>query len=199
MNPLESIENEIAELVVERVNIDRKLAVLKDAKKVLEQVYGQPLKPIPSIEQFVEAADVGITDAVRGAFRLNAIHNLTPLQVRDVMTVHGFNLSKYTNAMAVIHQVISRLLDAQEIEGPFQQGNEKTYKWKGKAHRVALTDQIQVSDIKLHPAYMPASTDPMTAPPVNRPIVVGDLQSGPVGLLIEESQRKAERMRKEKK
>lgn len=130
MNPLDSIESEVTELLIQRAQIDRKLAALDDAKKVLQQVYGKPLSPIPSVEQFVEATDIGITDSVRGAFRLNSSRSMTPAQVRDTVSSHGFDLSKYKNAMATIHQVISRLVDAGEVEGPFPQGNEKLYKWK---------------------------------------------------------------------
>lgn len=114
--------------------IDQTIQMLENALVPLRQVYAQPPQVfIPdSVAQFVEASDVGITDAVRGAYRLNADRRLTATQVRNIVASHGFDLSKYDNAMANIHQVISRLKENKEIDGPFQQGNEKSYQWANK-------------------------------------------------------------------
>jgi hypothetical protein len=131
MNPLESIEFEIVELTRQKVEIERRLVALLNAKTLLEKVY-TPLTPIPTIEQFLEAADVGITDAVRGAFRLCAERKMTATQIRDIVASHGFGLEKYRNAMATIHQVISRLVESKEVDGPFPQGNEKVFQWAGR-------------------------------------------------------------------
>jgi hypothetical protein len=163
MNPLESIEAELKELRAQRVEIDQKLVALEDAQKLLSQVYGPPISAARLIEQFLEGSDVGITDAVRGAYRLNADRKLAASQIRDIIAESGFDLRKYKNAMATIHQVISRLIDAEEIEGPFQQGDEKVYKWREKA-------ALPIG--RVQPAYyIPASSDPITTPPVTENIL----------------------------
>jgi len=131
MNPLESIELRLEELLLKRGEIDREINGLQEARKLLLPVYGQSFQPIPSIEAFIGAEDVGITDAVRGALRLNSTHKLSALQIRDIMEVHGFDVAKYTNSMATIHQVLQRLVKAGQIM--FFLGNPKTYQWIEKS------------------------------------------------------------------
>ena len=155
MNPLESIEVRIKDLVTKREEIDRELTGLQEAKKVLTPIYGQPLQSIPSIEAFIEARDVGITDAVRGALRLNYPNRLTATQIRDVVESHGFDLKKYRNAMATIHQVLKRLVeDSKQVDASVE-GDEKFFQWIERPRSSPL-----------HAAYAPANMDPMTAPPM---------------------------------
>jgi hypothetical protein len=131
MNPLETVELKLKELITQREQIEREIAGLEEAKKILTPIYTQPTA-IPSIEELVETADVGITDAVRRALRLNAHQKLTAVQVRDAMVSQGVDLSKYKNAMATIHQVLRRLVEAKQVapsmQGAFP-GPERVFQW----------------------------------------------------------------------
>lgn len=169
MNPLESIDVELKSLVADRAAIDRKITALEEAKKTLLQVYEQ-LDPVPSVERFVEPTDVGMTDAVRGAFRLNADRLLTPVQIREIVESHGFfalrkaEKGDYRNALAAIHQVISRLLAGKEIEGPFPQGNEKVYRWRRTPEIDSIIrETFQVGTTE--EAYREAMTHPFPSSP----------------------------------
>jgi hypothetical protein len=129
MNPLESIELRLRDLLSKRTEIDREVSALQEARDILMRVSEQPLQSIPSIEEFIEAGDVGITDAVRGALRLNYPNRLTALQIRNVVESHGFALKKYRNAMATIHQVLKRLVEDSKQVAVSVEGDEKFFQW----------------------------------------------------------------------
>jgi hypothetical protein len=128
MFPIESIDIRIKQLLLNREVIEREISALQEARKLLLPIYGQTIQQIPSIEEFIEAGDVGITDAVRGALRLNSVHRLTATQIRDIVVSHGFDLNKYTNAMATIHQVLQRLVKAGQVT-PLTHGGDKAFQW----------------------------------------------------------------------
>jgi hypothetical protein len=135
MNPLESVELRLKALIALREVIDREVKGLEDAKGILKPFYEVPeISSIPSIEEFVEAGKPGITDAVRAALRTNANRKLTATQVRDVMVSQGFDLGKdkYKNAMATIHEVLRRLIDAKQVT-PSTQDNERSFQWIEKS------------------------------------------------------------------
>jgi hypothetical protein len=129
MNSRDSIESEIAELLRQKSELEVRIAALRKAKRVLEKA-DSLLGATSSIAVLAEGRDVGITDAIRGAFRQNPERTLTPIEVRDIISSHGFDLAGYRNAMAAIHQVISRLASRDEIR--HTQGNGMPgYRWTG--------------------------------------------------------------------
>src|SRR5271165_3068681 len=65
-------------------------------------------------EEFVEEDTLGLTDAVRQAFKTHTTA-LQPTEVRDKLQQLGYDLTKYGNMMASIHTVLNRLLAKQEI------------------------------------------------------------------------------------
>jgi hypothetical protein len=169
MNPLSVIDEKLRVVTAKRDELDREIRGLQEARTILLPFYqpDEAAKTIPSIEEFIEGQDVGITDAVRGALRLNSAHKLSPTQIRDIVASHGFDLSKYTNAMATIHQVLQRLVKAEQIV-PFSSGNDKRFQWVEKS-----PSNPSSLGRMLHPAYMQASIDPMIAPPVGPPTDFG--------------------------
>ncbi len=135
---MDAIEDAIMDLTTERTRIDLKLRVLEEARKVLSAVY-EPLGTVPSVEQFIDATDVGITDAVRGAYRHNADRTLGAGDIAEIIKASGFNLAKYKNQMSVIHQVISRLVESGELTPMDLSSGEKAYQWnlKDAAERIS--------------------------------------------------------------
>jgi hypothetical protein len=71
----------------------------------------------------------GFTDGIRQAFRDVHPDPLSPTGVRDKLVAMGYDLSSQSNAMASIHSVIRRLLDAGEIER-YGAGDLGVYRWK---------------------------------------------------------------------
>ena len=83
-------------------------------------------------EQFVEEDALGLTDAIRQAFK-TAEKQLTPLDIRERLEQLGYDTDKYGNVMASIHTVIRRLADNGEIVEAGRTPNDKPrYVWKRK-------------------------------------------------------------------
>jgi len=144
MNPLDAVEVRLNALIALRELLNREIGGLQDAQKILKPLYEmREVASIPSIEEFVEASEIGITDSVRAALRNNAGRKLTAMQVRDVMVVGGFDLSKekYKNPMATIHQVIRRLVDSGQVRS-YPQGNDRVFQWAEKPTQPATVSGI---------------------------------------------------------
>ena len=78
-------------------------------------------------EEFVEEDTLGLTDAIRQAFKTSTAP-LQPTEVRDRLRTLGYDLSKYGNMMASIHAVISRLATRKEIE-LYTVAGKPAYQW----------------------------------------------------------------------
>jgi hypothetical protein len=87
---------------------------------------------------FINEADEsfvsGFTDNIRHLFRVHYPDPLTPTQVRDELLQAGVDLSGQSNAMASIHSVIRRLLEAEEIQR-FGAGDLGAYRWNNDANQ----------------------------------------------------------------
>lgn len=117
-------------------DIDEKVEALMEAVRSLHKVYGGDMPD--SVAKQVDG-DLGITDQVREVLKTQIPQNapmnfqagwLQPVQVRTLVEQQrGFDLSGYSNAMAVIHQVLKRLEKQGEVE---IHPNGQNYRWKRK-------------------------------------------------------------------
>lgn len=81
-------------------------------------------------EDFDEEESLGLTDAIRDAFKAKADQNLIAMEVRDVIKSLGYDVSKYGNVMASVHSVIKRLEAKGEIRHVGNRGDGKpAYRW----------------------------------------------------------------------
>lgn len=128
-NPLKALKDERSAVVEGIANTQAHLRRLQEKLESLDRA-------INNIEPFYEGAGSvwspivgqyapGITDAVRSIFRANAGLYLAPTDIRDALKKDGL-MKQYDNEMAVIHQVISRLEDQDQIK---PHAVEKTYRW----------------------------------------------------------------------
>jgi hypothetical protein len=90
-------------LGVQRREIDDRLAQLAQTITTLGRLLG--LTP---------TVPMGLTDACRLVYRNTGVP-LSPTDVRDRLRAMGFDLSVYSNVMAVIHTTLKRLYEAGEI------------------------------------------------------------------------------------
>jgi hypothetical protein len=68
-------------------------------------------------EEFVEEDAIGLTDAIRAAFRAAGLAGtLTPTEVKEKLEMMGYNTAKYGNVMASVHTIINRLVGKREIK-----------------------------------------------------------------------------------
>jgi hypothetical protein len=134
-NPLKALKDERSAVVKGIANTQAHLVRLQEKLESLDRA-------INNIEPFYEHAGSvwspivgeyapGITDAVRSIFRANAELYLAPTDIRDALKKEGL-MKQYDNEMAVIHQVIGRLEDQDQIR---PHAVEKTYRWAVKPSR----------------------------------------------------------------
>src|SRR5258706_5730468 len=117
---LRALQAEIGECLSRQEELEKKLAAIRQMINAFSNALG---------EQFEEADELGLTDAVRQAIKT---HNgpLEPIAVRDRLQQLGFNTNKYGNFMASVHTVIARLLKQGEVKQQvIQPGNKAAYVW----------------------------------------------------------------------
>jgi chromosome segregation ATPase len=115
-----SLQKELGEALKRQEELEKKLTAIRQMIYSFSDVVG---------ESFDEVEELGLTDAVRQAFRTSATR-LTPPQVKARMWELGFDVTKYGNAMAAIHTVIGRLVSNGEITQNGTDGaNKPAYQW----------------------------------------------------------------------
>jgi hypothetical protein len=133
---LETAKAEMGELLRQRKEIDARIGKLAPLIEYLsalcDQVLPPPDLPMPS------ELDLGLSDAIRLAFKSVAPEPLTPTEVRDKLRASGFNLEKYANELPPIHNTIQRLLKNGEIEEDASKRDGKAYKWVSSLKRALL-------------------------------------------------------------
>ncbi|MGA2905231.1 MAG: hypothetical protein ABSD98_15485 [Candidatus Korobacteraceae bacterium] len=88
-------------------------------------------------EKTFESMALGLTAACRAAFRAAGPRGLMPTELRDSLRRMGFQVDKYSNAMASIHAVIKRLEAKGEIRNRIHDKREgvdsSVYQWTLKS------------------------------------------------------------------
>jgi hypothetical protein len=126
---LEAAAREYEALGAQRRQIDDRLTQLAQTIGTLSRLIGlTPTVPL------------SITDAVRLAMRAGV--PMTPPEVRDRLLSIGFDLSAYSNELAVIHTVLRRLNEAGEIRIIPKVGGKHSYLWAKPAKVVAIGPEI---------------------------------------------------------
>ncbi len=80
-------------------------------------------------EQYVAEDELGLTDAIRRAFKQNEGKSFTALEVRDELENMGYDTSKYGNVMASIHAVMNRLAGKEIKQSGTRANNKPCYMW----------------------------------------------------------------------
>jgi predicted flap endonuclease-1-like 5' DNA nuclease len=97
-------EEEIVKQTLYRASADRKITQLKAAITALSALLEQP----PKVDDSTTIGDVGITNAIRQVLKEAGV-GLTPAQVKAKLIEAEFDLDKYANSSAVIHNTLKRL------------------------------------------------------------------------------------------
>jgi hypothetical protein len=106
---LVEINTERAELDVRRSDLDREAAGIKDTLVDLLPLSGEVANP-------GDLSGLGFTNAIRGVLGLKAGEWMSAPDVKEMLGERGFELSTYTNPMASIYKILSRLKESEEIE-----------------------------------------------------------------------------------
>jgi hypothetical protein len=132
---LETATAEMSDLLLQRQEIEARIGKLAPLIEYLSSLCDQlppPALPMPS------ELDLGLSDAIRLAFRSASPQSLTPTEVRNKLRESGFNLDKYANELPPIHNTILRLLKNGEIEESVPKRDGKAYKWVSSLKRALL-------------------------------------------------------------
>lgn len=105
-DPLHSIDAEVKRLEGYRDRINMKIAALKESAALLRPLYAGTGEGA--------GETIGITDEVRNALSRAESAGLTPPEIRDIIVENGFEISRYQNVMATIHQILKRLVNRGE-------------------------------------------------------------------------------------
>jgi hypothetical protein len=110
---MEKAQEELERLLMIRTAVDQQITKHKSAVAILGAMLEEPPK-ITKLESAEEIGDLGISDAIRAVLRDTGLA-ATPLQIRDFLIAGNFDLSKYANPSAVIHNTLKRLETQGEV------------------------------------------------------------------------------------
>jgi len=120
------IENarKISEISADTADVEKQMSALKQAMDIFApfvadkppEYTSQLLLPPGWAAERVQAAEVGMTAAIRAILNQTGASALSPAEVRDRLTSFQFDLSGYRNALAAIQTVLGRV--AVEVETP---------------------------------------------------------------------------------
>jgi predicted RNA-binding protein YlqC (UPF0109 family) len=85
-------------------------------------------------EQYIAEDELGLTDAIRRAFKQNYLRDFTALEIKPELESMGHDLGRYGNAMASIHSVIKRIQD-KDIKQTGSRGGKPCYRWIQKSSK----------------------------------------------------------------
>ncbi len=145
------IEGERSELEVRRAELDNEAANVKAAITKLLPLCGETANP-------EDLSGLGFTDAVLQVIELARPERLTAQQIKERLAEKGFELSGYTNPMASIYKILSRLDEAKKIE-TVREGFNSYYKATRKHVYVPRRRRVPLT-----PAPAPAVGPPGYAP-----------------------------------
>jgi hypothetical protein len=98
-------------------------------------------------EQFVEEDSLGLTDAIRQAFKTHEAP-LTPTDVRGRLEALGYDTSKYGNMMASVHTIINRLVTQGQIRQNGTIAGKPAYQWIQQPIANALAARLAEAETK---------------------------------------------------
>jgi hypothetical protein len=123
---LAALQHELGGCLKHQEELEKKIAAVRQMITGFSDALG---------EQFVEEDSLGLTDAIRQAFRTSG-SPMTPTDVKGRLETLGYDTSKYGNMMASVHSVINRLVKQGQIRGVGALGGKPAYQWSGPSPSV---------------------------------------------------------------
>ena len=123
---LDAAVREYEALTQQRADLDARIARLAQSIGSLTRLCG-----------LVPTVPWGLTDACRMVLKA-AGHPLTALEVRAQLEAMGFDLSRYTSDLAVIHTILKRLTQAGEATFEARAWARPAYAWRPSAPGVGI-------------------------------------------------------------
>jgi hypothetical protein len=114
-------------LELELGEVNTRLEHVKGALRHLSPLAGETFTETNNYGE--DLSEFGITDAVRHVVRSAPKEGLTPGDVIKVLGERGFNLSKYSSPRASVHKILTRLIDAKDVERVKDESGQSPYKY----------------------------------------------------------------------
>jgi len=141
---LYAARDEHDQLIQKRDEIDAKQADLDTERETLEKRILQLQQTITSLSELVGETHLQrklsrtLTLRINNLTLANAIRKVlqsankywTPIEVRDMLQLQGYQMSEYSNALASIHAVLKRLRDSDEALRIAGADGKAMYRWK---------------------------------------------------------------------
>jgi hypothetical protein len=121
-NLLEKAQTELVSLLEERKRVD--WAIHKLQQNITH------LAALCQVEVDDPFKQLGMTDAIRWVVGASKAP-LAASEVRDKLSEAGFDLSEYKNAMACVHTILKRLIQAGQVKAQTLQPGYTTFVWSG--------------------------------------------------------------------
>src|SRR5437773_8436739 len=140
-NELAILQQELGDNLKVQDMLEKKIAALRQMITAFSDTLG---------EQFVEEDVLGLTDAIRQAFKTSG-KPMAPTDVKKRLEQLGYNTSKYGNMMASVHSILNRLVKQGDIKQQGTFGNGKpAYMWvKPSPSAIAATKDAVVVTVPL--------------------------------------------------
>jgi hypothetical protein len=127
---LSDLIEEAEELDDRREKVERRIAALRNMVLATSHVLGEdPQLTYPELFPETIEPEIGFTDAVREVLKSSNKY-LSPVDIRNTLRDRGFNLEKYRNPLAAIHQILKRLVENSKEVERHPDENRKLFKWK---------------------------------------------------------------------
>jgi hypothetical protein len=119
-----ALQAKLGACIKEQAQLEKRIADVKQTIVALSKMLG---------EEFVEEDALGLTDAIRMAFKTHPDQALTPTGLKERLEQLGFDTGKYGNVMASVHSIINRLATRGEIKqtGTIGGADKPAYIWAG--------------------------------------------------------------------
>jgi hypothetical protein len=104
---LKTLESELAAAVQQRDLLNVKIVQLQSQVKALSRVV--IADALVSRRKQIEDAAIGLTEMIRTVLRLTA-EPMQAAQIKNMLTVMGFDLSNFSNPSAAIHNTLKRMV-----------------------------------------------------------------------------------------
>ena len=136
---------ELGKCIQKQEELETRISQLQEITVAIARLLG---------EEYVPEDAMGLTDAIRQAFKTEPNANMTAMEVRAKLQKMGFDITQYRNVLASIHTVLTRLHAKKEIKQAAVRSNG----------RPAYQLVPQSSELPMEPA-VPRPTVPMPPRP----------------------------------
>jgi hypothetical protein len=127
---IEDSKKELQALVAKRDEITIRIDGIQAAITALANMLDDPKEKLTALTEMNDIVGPrGLTGAVSKVGR-SSLEGFTAVQVRDLLQAMGFDLSKYSNALAAIHTTLRRLEAAKKVTATKSPTGETIYLWK---------------------------------------------------------------------